>query len=269
MSTLLPPRKPVDLDLAQLFAGVHWHQKWELFEGVFTPGHNPVVDLLRYAGVPDDLTGKSVLDIGAWNSCFSAECVRRGAGRVVGLGPDNPEFAGFDRIKQVLGYDNMEYRYGSVYDMDRAELGEFDIVLCFGVLYHLRYPLLALDKIYEVCREQLFVESFVIDQHFLLGAGHRPVPLEEVNPELKGTSLWQFFPGTELGNDPSNWFGPNLTGLVDAVGSAGFHVTHTQAWGDRAALAARRGERPFSNDNTYDRLAVVARSIGLSTPSAE
>jgi hypothetical protein len=46
-------------------------------------------------------------------------------------------------------------------------------------------------------------------------------------------------------------------------------VTHTQAWGDRAALAARRGERPFSNDNTYDRLAVVARSIGLSTPSAE
>ncbi len=267
MPPLPPPIKPVDLDLEELFADVCWHQKWELFEGVFTPGHNPVQDLMRYADVPRDLSGKTVLDIGAWNGCFSAECVRRGAERVVGLGPDNPDFAGFDRIKKALGYDNMEYRYGSVYDMDPAELGQFDVVLCFGVLYHLRYPLLALDKIYDVCREWLFVESFVIDQHFQLGADHRPTTLEAVNPLLKQASLWQFYPARELGDDPSNWFGPNLTALTDAVASAGFNVTHTHAWGDRAALSARRDERPYLKDDTYDRLAVIAQSVGLPTDS--
>lgn len=260
------PATPDDLDLAQLFAGVHWHQQWEIFAGVLTPGRNPVQDLLAYANVPEDLTGKTVLDIGAWNGCFSAECVRRGASRVVGLGPDDPATAGFDRIKTILGYGNMEYRYGSVYDMNPAELGRFDVVFCFGVLYHLRYPLLALDKIYEVCRDQLFVESFVIDQHFLLGRDHRSCALAETHPELLETPLWQFYPGKELNDDASNWFGPNVTALTDAVASAGFDVTHSQTWGHRAALAAKRGARPFLKGHTYDRVPVIARSVGLSIP---
>src|SRR5271156_127483 len=81
-----PPPKPAGFDPEALFEGVHWHQQWEVFEGVVTPGRNPVSDLMAYADVPQDLSGKTVLDIGAWNGCFSFECIRRGASRVLALG---------------------------------------------------------------------------------------------------------------------------------------------------------------------------------------
>jgi len=44
--------------------------------GSFTPGRNPVGEILDYAGVPADLRGLCVLDIGAWHGCFSFECER-------------------------------------------------------------------------------------------------------------------------------------------------------------------------------------------------
>lgn len=38
---------------------------------------------------PIDLTGKSLIDIGAWNGGHSVEAKRRGAGRVVAADCDN------------------------------------------------------------------------------------------------------------------------------------------------------------------------------------
>ena len=70
--------------------------------GVFIPGRNPVEDILNYAGVPLDLSGKSVLDIRASNGGLSFECARRGATRVVAFGPDDPDTTGFAKIKQIL-----------------------------------------------------------------------------------------------------------------------------------------------------------------------
>src|SRR5262249_41031030 len=80
-----------------IFQGVHWHQRWEIFQGVFVPGINPVKDLCELSGLPADLSGKRVLDVGAWNGCFSFECERRGADEVVAFGPENPEEVGFNR----------------------------------------------------------------------------------------------------------------------------------------------------------------------------
>ncbi len=258
-----PPPKPAGFDPEALFGGVHWHQKWEVYEGVFTPGRNPVSDLMAYAEVPQDLTGKTVLDIGAWNGCFSFECVRRGASHVLGLGPDDPMASGFSRLKEALGYQNVDYVKGSVYDLDKQSIGEFDMVLFFGVLYHLRYPLLALDKIFQVCKERLYVESFVIDNHFLLGARKNPCLLVNVSPELQQTPLWEFFQFDEVNSDSSNWFGPNLCALISAVESAGFEPTHSKTWGHRAALAAIKTEQQFSMMNSYEKDEVVARSVGL------
>ena len=259
-----PPPKPSGFDPEVLFGGVHWHQQWEVYQDVFTPGRNPVCDLMAYAGVPQDLSGKTVLDIGAWNGCFSFECIRRGASRVLGLGPDDPVTSGFFRLKEALGHQNADYVKGSVYDLDKGLIGEFDIVLFFGVLYHLRYPLLALDKIFTVCKERLFAESFVIDNHFLLGVRKNLRQLAEVAPELVETPLWEFFQFDEVNEDGSNWFGPNLCALTAAVESAGFDVTHSSTWGHRAALAATRtGEPQFLTMNSYENDEVVAGSVGL------
>src|SRR5438045_7098565 len=110
------------------FSQHYWHQRWEVSPGVFTPGLNDVSDLLRQVGLPQDLSGKRVLDVGAWNGCFSFECERRGAREVVGIGPEPPERSGLEMLRQHLG-SSVQYQLGSIYDLDPNVLGHFDIVL--------------------------------------------------------------------------------------------------------------------------------------------
>jgi tRNA (mo5U34)-methyltransferase len=224
---------------ADLFDGVHWHQRWELFDGIYLPGRNDVETILEDVGLPEDLTGKRVLDVGAWNGGFSFECERRGASEVIALSLEDPETSGFNRLKAVLG-SNVSYALGSVYNLDPQSLGQFDIVLFLGVLYHLRYPLLAADKLRAVTRGELLIETHVIDQCFI-PAGKTSadaLPLTQVSPALGGVPLWQFYRRTELGDDPSNWFGPNVTAVLEGFGSAGFDVSLLRCWGTRAGFRA-------------------------------
>lgn len=59
--TTSPPPCPAGLDINTLFQSVpHWHQRWEIFQGIFTPGRNSVEKLLGNSGVPVE----RVLDVG-------------------------------------------------------------------------------------------------------------------------------------------------------------------------------------------------------------
>ena len=76
----------------------------------------------------------------------------------------------------------------NVYNLSVAKkYGQFDLVLFFGVLYHLRHPLLVLDRIWDVCNESalLYVESHMIDEGLVddQGALHR---MDALNPHLLG-----------------------------------------------------------------------------------
>jgi tRNA (mo5U34)-methyltransferase len=256
---------PDGFDAESFFSGIHWHQRWEMYQGVFTPGRNPIAEFLDRATVPHDLTGRTVLDIGTWNGGLAFECARRGASRVVGFGPEDPDQTGFHKIRRQLDATSVEYVQGSVYDLDPGRLGTFDVVLFFGVIYHLRYPLLALDQIYKIATGDLFVESHVMDDYFLMGEETRPRKLAR---RFSGTPLWRFYEHAELGGDASNWFAPNLCALKGAIRSAGFSIGHCHTWDDRAAVAAHKDERPFLL-NSYEGMKAVADSVGLSTPDGE
>ena len=108
--------------------------------------------------IPEDLRGKSVLDIGCNGGYYSIEMKRRGADRVLGIDFDDDYLAQARFAAEVMGYD-IEFRTMSVYDV--ASLQEkFDIVLFMGVLYHLRHPLLALDLLHEhVVKDLLMFQS--------------------------------------------------------------------------------------------------------------
>jgi tRNA (mo5U34)-methyltransferase len=224
---------------ADFFADVHWHQRWEIFPGVFVPGRNPVDFICAAVQLPSDLTGKRVLDVGAWNGCFSFECERRGAAEVVAFSLEDPAEWGFDRLHRLLE-SRVRYVRGSIYTLTPADLGAFDVILFFGVLYHLRYPLLALDRLRGVCRGEVFIETHVIDEHAWL----RPplvwlsrLPL--LRSALARTPIWRQYRDDELQpGDASNWFGPNTTAVVEAFESAGFTIAPTRAWGNRAAFRA-------------------------------
>ncbi len=119
-------------------------------------GDFPAFKWRRFAhAIPEDLRGKSVLDIGCNAGFYAIEMKRRGADRVVGIDTDEDFLAQARFAAEVSGVE-IELRQLSVYDV--AKLGErFDLVLFMGVLYHLRHPLLALDLIHEHVARDLFV----------------------------------------------------------------------------------------------------------------
>src|SRR5208282_1875837 len=254
---------PQDLDLSALFSRVpRWHQVWEIFQGVFTPGRNSVEAMLRHSGVPTDLSGQRVLDIGAFNCCASFECERRGADEVVALDLQPPEQLGFPVLKNVLHSNRVRFVQGSVYNLDPKQLGTFDVILFFGVLYHLRYPLLAIDQLRKVARKTVYVESFVIDERFLVG-GVDFQSLASIHEVLTQVPLWQFYKGAELSGDHSNWFGPNIRAVLDAFDSAGLPARVMSTWGDRAAFQAFVGGLDTIQQSYEGMSEIVRRELAL------
>ena len=76
--------------------------------------------------------------------------------------------------------------------------------MCLGLLYHLRNPLLALDRIREVCKNKLYVASFVIDNNFI-SKDLLITKLEDISEDLLNIPIMQFYPSNERDNDFTNW----------------------------------------------------------------
>ena len=147
-------------------AAIKWWHKIDLGNGMITPGIDESAERLRIMRMPDDLSGMTVLDIGAWDGFFSFEAERRGARRVLATdsfawnGTGWGTKAGFDLARGVLG-SKVEERVIDVFDISPERIGIFDVVLFLGALYHVRHPLLALERVFSVTGKQLILETHV------------------------------------------------------------------------------------------------------------
>ena len=210
-----------------------WFHNLEL-DGIWTApehflGDYPRCKLASFAhGLPDDLGGRSVLDLGCNAGFYSFEMKRRGAGRVVAVDSDPRYLAQARLAAEVLGVQDIELRELSVYDV--GELGErFDLVLFMGVLYHLRHPLLALDLLHEhvVGGELLF-------QSLLRGATEVADVAEDYPFAEKRVFEEQGYPRMSFvercyAGDPSNWWIPNRACVEAMLRSAGFSIARRLA----------------------------------------
>lgn len=206
----------------------YWYHKIELPYGIVTPGWAPL-NVSAY-GIPEDLTGKRVLDVGAWDGFWTFEALKRGASRVVAI-DDFSDFLGaltvekrkawqtFDTCREILGYSEQQcQRFDmSVYDVTKELLGEFDIVFCFGTLYHLRHPLLALDKLAALCREEIYVESAILDDFSPYQGGLK-------HGYAGNQMVMEFYPGKQYGDNDTNWWVPTLACLGYMVRAGGFRT---------------------------------------------
>lgn len=204
----------------------YWYHRIELPGGVVTPGWSPINP--SHYDIPQDMRGLRVLDVGAWDGYWTFEALKRGAREVVAI-DDFSDFLGlienndrcawetFDLCKVALGYtDDVCKRYDmSVYDVTEDNLGRFDVVFFFGTLYHLRHPLLALDKLSAICEREIYVESAILDDYspYQGGIGHG---------YLGDQMIMEFYPGKEYGNNDSNWWVPTLFCMAQMVHAAGF-----------------------------------------------
>ncbi len=204
-----------------------WFHNLDL-NGVLTaPNHflgdYPALKWRMFAhAIPEDLIGKSVLDIGCNAGFYSLEMKRRGADRVLGIDFDDEYLAQARFAAEALGA-NVEYRKLSVYDL--GLLGEkFDLVLFMGVFYHLRHPLLALDLIHEHVAKDLFI--FQSMQRGSLEPAEVATDYSFWQTDIFGRPEFPrlYFIEHNYSGDPTNWWIPNRAGSEAMLRSAGFEI---------------------------------------------
>jgi tRNA (mo5U34)-methyltransferase len=190
------------------------------------------------------LTGKTVLDIGAWDGWYSFRAESEGAALVVALdsfawsldfsrsneywdyvyaseargepydlwGPDCaywdadalPGMRSFDLASTAL-QSRVEPFVADFVNDDISGLGVFDITLFLGVLYHLREPLLGLERLRSVVRELSVIETAAIKVE-----------------DQEDASLVEFIPTYDTNFDPTTWYVPTENAIRGMCGAAGF-----------------------------------------------
>lgn len=184
---------------------IHWWHRIQLPEGI-TEGivhHGPDGGnwpTTRF-GLPEDCSGLEVLDVGCWDGFFSFEVEKRGAKLVYAV--DAPfevggTWAGTDGFKYAHNALKSNVQH-SLMDIQNppALMKPFDLVLCYGVLYHLVSPLLAVQNLMKLVKPSgtILLET-------------------AISNDKSGTALLEYRPGFE--NDPTNYFYPNVAWVKEA-----------------------------------------------------
>ena len=155
-----------------------WYHTIDLGHGIVTPGIYDHRRYLEFYGIPDDLSGKSALDIGTASGFFSFEMEKKGA-KVTATDlanwmdhdfgalykPDRPldVLQGylqkpFELAKEVLN-SGVKKKKINIYDVSPDTLGTFDLVFCSSLLLHLTDPIRALQNIRSVTREMAIIAT--------------------------------------------------------------------------------------------------------------
>jgi tRNA (mo5U34)-methyltransferase len=216
--------------LAERAAALHWYHTIELAPGVVTAGFFDPRPTVAKVPLPASLDGLRCLDVGTWDGFWAFEMERRGAAEVVALDVEDARrwdwppqtligaahdhtrelvdqfksgAASFELAKGALG-SNVQRVDVSVYDLDPAVHGSFDVVFMGSLLLHLRDPIGALDRLRTVCARELIVADTV----------------EAISSWLRPRT-----PTARLeGVDRPWWWQPNRAALERMVQSAGFEV---------------------------------------------
>jgi tRNA (mo5U34)-methyltransferase len=211
-----------DADAARArVAGLDWWHTIEVTPGVVTPGGWDLRATAERLPWPPSLAGMRCLDIGTMDGFWAFELERRGAGEVVAsdvLDATRLDHFVADHLRgeryrrasernfalaaELLG-SRIELRDLSVYELDSAEVGEFDLVVMGYVLQMLRDPLRGLEAVRRVCRGHLILLETVSRPLDLL-----PAPLARLDARRDG----------------SEWFVFNRRGLRKALDLAGWLV---------------------------------------------
>ncbi|MGH2351499.1 MAG: TIGR04290 family methyltransferase [Chloroflexota bacterium] len=158
-------------------------------------------------GIPRDLTGWTVLDVGCNAGFYSFEMKRRGAAHVLGIDHDDTYLAQARFAREQLELD-VEFQRLEVYDVDHLGGGPFDLVLFLGVFYHLRHPLYALEKVARLARRRLIFQTMERGSEAVRQfAGDYPIT--ERNVFLDDRFPRMCFIEHRYAHDPTNWWIPN------------------------------------------------------------
>jgi SAM-dependent methyltransferase len=177
-------------------------------------------------GVPRDLLGLRALDIGAWDGPYSFELERRGA-EVTALDIQDPDITVFNEVRKIKK-SSATYVRCSVYDALPEALGTFDLVLFAGVYYHLKNPVLSLQRIRRLLKDEgtLFIEGASGTDHLAEELtkvlGLQKSSADSTAKVIDTLPLAYFDADHKIYSDWSNWWFPTKRCLEELLLDSGF-----------------------------------------------
>lgn len=184
-----------------------WYHKFEIYPGVVTPGVYEPDAMLKQLGLPDDLRGCRILEIGAADGYFTKQLTLRGA-KVTAYDYAAKDFYGFSVMEMLHGAP-FDFVHGTIYDIERFGFEPFDLVLCMGVLYHLPDMVRAMHLLRGVCRDRLILETVVAT-------------------DLGAEPMARYHPGASFNQDYTNFWSPNMACVEAILADVGFAVERSQ-----------------------------------------
>ncbi|MGB5474419.1 MAG: DUF1698 domain-containing protein [Gammaproteobacteria bacterium] len=205
----------------------HYHIV-KLNDNISTRGRVDRNHEFKYLGLgKSDFREISVLDVGALDGVISFNAEKSGASKVLAIDVEDPAqqdwgWSGatekysnlgnvknrvFPALKQFFS-SNVRREQKTVYQI-KPEDGPFDIIFFYGVLYHLRHPLLAFDKLRAACSGAICIETHVCNYDPMV-----PSAL--------------FYLDDVLYKADSNWTGPSESCVVSWMKDAGFNNVYIE-----------------------------------------
>ncbi len=212
-------------DLAGRVAARQWYHTIELAPGIVTPGYFDTRPIVGRLPLPARLDGMRCLDIGTFDGFWAFELERRGAAEVVAADILDERRWDWPAVVDPVDYAAITERKGggdgfaiaaealgsqvrrldlSVYDLDPAVHGMFDLVYIGSLLLHLRDPIGALERVRAVTRGHL-------------------VSVDAFSVALTVSGPWRATLRLEPGGRPY-WLKPSLRGLREVIARAGFAI---------------------------------------------
>lgn len=167
----------------------------------------------RYA-LPEDMTGKTFLDVGCWEGVNCAEAMRRNAKHAVGL-----DLCTSDQLRRNVDKFGFEFVQMDIFSEKWLELDTYDVVVCSGVLYHVENVVSLLLRLRKVTGHLLVLETAI-----------RDVGVEEPLLMLKT--------GDHDSANLSNWWVPNRAAVHELLRVCGFENV-TEVWERKRPAGSR------------------------------
>ena len=145
-------------------------------------------------GLPYDLSGKKILDIGVWNGGTSLILSALGA-EVTALEEVVKYSNTVNYLASAFGLSGLECKPISLYDLDDNDV--YDYVIYAGVIYHVTDPILSLRILFNSLKDsgKIFIESYGIpaNNNNTLVRFEGPRKLKKISEEDLLRTGWNYF----------------------------------------------------------------------------
>jgi hypothetical protein len=110
----------------------------------------------------DNWDGLSTIDLASHQGYFATCMAQRGMSRVLGIDARESHVDDSRLISSVLGLKGLDFLQQDVHDLDASVIGQFDVVLMLGLLYHLENPIGALRTAKALCKRVCMIETQIV-----------------------------------------------------------------------------------------------------------